>query len=721
MLKILSALSLLLLISLQLYAQYQAPPVWTFGKNAGIDFNNGSATPIKTGIETHGSVSATQCDKAGNILFYSNGISVWDKNGNEMPNAGNPIWNTSNAFGWEVTSAIVPHSSDTNLYYVFQTFPSKGEAPWGPYYNAQLTYSLVDMRLNGGMGDIVVGQEHILLDNKAAHFMTVVPGNNCDYWVLVQPYSSGLNFHAYHITPTGIDTNAVVSTTNGTPTLFPPAQNATMQGCRAGNIIYSYTRNKIITTYESADICSYDFDPSTGKVSNPVTLAWAYPRGENYSSHTTPAICLSPDENLLYVSGYSNTMQIFQVRQFPIISGGSGMSLGVPVVIYNATSWQYLSIQQPNIGYGWKQSAMQLGADNKIYHTFTLGQSFLARINNPNISGIGCNFVPDAIILAPNTWTTSAMPSPMFSRRSPTRIAQSDTSMLYCFQQSVTLNAPAGFANYEWQNGQSGNTFDVTTSGTYVVTSTQPDCRYREDTFKVRLVDFKLSLGDDNVSCMPEILHAGTGQPTSYLWFDGSTEETYHADTAGKYWVTATSPEGCVVSDTIQITKEVLDISLPGDTTLCAGETMALQINNSDVNYVWQDGSTENQLNVTGAGTYHVTATKGFCKESDTMLINEMFCDNCLLGVPNAFTPNQDGKNDIFRPVINVLCPVRNYQLYVFNRFGQKVYGSGNFLQGWDGTFNGQLADLGTYFYHLKFDGPGNKAYFYKGDVILIR
>ena len=103
------------------------------------------------------------------------------------------------------------------------------------------------------------------------------------------------------------------------------------------------------------------------------------------------------------------------------------------------------------------------------------------------------------------------------------------------------------------------------------------------------------------------------------------------------------------------------------------------------------------------------------------MLINEVFCDNCLLGMPNAFTPNQDGKNDIFRPVINVLCPVRNYQLYVFNRFGQKVYGSGNFLQGWDGTFNGQLADLGTYFYHLKFDGPGNKAYFYKGDVILIR
>ena len=87
--------------------------------------------------------------------------------------------------------------------------------------------------------------------------------------------------------------------------------------------------------------------------------------------------------------------------------------------------------------------------------------------------------------------------------------------------------------------------------------------------------------------------------------------------------------------------------------------------------------------------------------------------------IPNAFTPNGDGKNDRFGPIIN--CNVTSYHLMIFNRWGQMVFDTVDANDKWDGNFKGVPADVGDYFYSLTFAGPKGNTYSYKGDITLIR
>ena len=90
----------------------------------------------------------------------------------------------------------------------------------------------------------------------------------------------------------------------------------------------------------------------------------------------------------------------------------------------------------------------------------------------------------------------------------------------------------------------------------------------------------------------------------------------------------------------------------------------------------------------------------------------------CTVLFPNAFTPNGDGKNDVFRPLFN---GYHNFHFFrIANRWGQTIFESENSLPSWDGTFNGVAQDIGTYFYYIQYDCGGNTIET-KGDVTLIR
>jgi gliding motility-associated-like protein len=106
------------------------------------------------------------------------------------------------------------------------------------------------------------------------------------------------------------------------------------------------------------------------------------------------------------------------------------------------------------------------------------------------------------------------------------------------------------------------------------------------------------------------------------------------------------------------------------------------------------------------------------CENTDTALI-KVFEGNGRLFTPNAFTPNGDGKNDCFK--VYIPGDVSGFQLTIVNRWGQAVYQSNSFDGCWNGTYNGQLAELGTYFYHYKGVSSVCGELFGKGDVQLIR
>src|SRR5690606_31653615 len=186
-------------------------------------------------------VPSNQYTAARNIMFYANGLKIWNANGDVMPGSTNPLWPVNYTSGWNLNAMIVPDANDTNRYFVFSTFPSKGELPYGAYFVGQLTYSVVDMTLNNGLGDVVAGQSHIILDTNCGHYMTIVPGEPCKYWVVVQAGNGrklDYSFKCYEVDASGVNKNPVTSTFLTVPGLSPNGngQGVGIRVCRGDSV-----------------------------------------------------------------------------------------------------------------------------------------------------------------------------------------------------------------------------------------------------------------------------------------------------------------------------------------------------------------------------------------------------------------------------------------------------------------------------------------------------
>lgn len=147
-------------------------------------------------------------------------------------------------------------------------------------------------------------------------------------------------------------------------------------------------------------------------------------------------------------------------------------------------------------------------------------------------------------------------------------------------------------------------------------------------------------------------------------------------------------------------------ISLINDTTICRGSHLLLQAVHSSniVSFSWQNGPfvIDSRYTASKAGLYTVVAQDEWgCKKRDDVIIQEKSC-GCDIFIPNAFSPNGDGTNDLFRPVVH--CAVTSYQLRVFNRWGQLLFATQTPNIGWNGTLpNGSKADIGTYTWVVEY------------------
>ena len=147
---------------------------------------------------------------------------------------------------------------------------------------------------------------------------------------------------------------------------------------------------------------------------------------------------------------------------------------------------------------------------------------------------------------------------------------------------------------------------------------------------------------------------------------------------------------------------------------LCTGDTLELYPGLYAA-YLWQDNSINDRLVVNQTGTYSVTVTNACGSASDEVMIRSV---DCVILFPNAFTPNGDGRNDQFK-ILNAFN-LQDYSLSVYNRWGQMVYSTTDFRQGWNGEVKGKPQDPGTFVYFCKYkkdDIPVTT----KGSFILIR
>ncbi len=155
--------------------------------------------------------------------------------------------------------------------------------------------------------------------------------------------------------------------------------------------------------------------------------------------------------------------------------------------------------------------------------------------------------------------------------------------------------------------------------------------------------------------------------------------------------------------------------SIEKDSILCTGDSLVISPG-TFLAYRWQDGSTLDHYVVTKPGLYSVTVTGACGALKSAVYVNEVTCSAIVF--PTGFTPNQDGKNDYFK--ILTRLPLQEYDLVVYNRFGQKIFETKDSQTGWDGTFNGKEQGTGAYVWFCKFK-KGNIINNLKGTVMLIR
>jgi gliding motility-associated-like protein len=186
---------------------------------------------------------------------------------------------------------------------------------------------------------------------------------------------------------------------------------------------------------------------------------------------------------------------------------------------------------------------------------------------------------------------------------------------------------------------------------------------------------------------------------------------------SGIYVEHYTAANGCDSTHTIHLTA-VHGVN-PGpniDTSLCVGDTLIFTPGRFDT-YAWQDGSTNSSYRVTEPGNYLVTVSNVCGTATKRYTIAGRVC---AVVFPSAFTPNDDGANDVFK-VLNGYHLI-SYHCVIMNRWGQRVFESSDPEKGWDGRTNGQLASPGTYVWVCIYTQQGEMGEKQlKGTVVLVR
>ncbi|HQV79159.1 MAG TPA: gliding motility-associated C-terminal domain-containing protein [Chitinophagales bacterium] len=293
----------------------------------------------------------------------------------------------------------------------------------------------------------------------------------------------------------------------------------------------------------------------------------------------------------------------------------------------------------------------------------------------------------------------------------------------FCQGDSTILDAGNGFASYAWNTGESTQTIKVKTAGKYIVNVTGNNCTGK-DSIQVVVNELpQLRIDGINLIC-PNTQTNLTAivQADSIRWNTGATTNVITISTPQTYTVTAYT-NGCSNTASLQVLFQQVSspFNLGNDTTFCQNESFILATGN--IKTVWSNGEVGAHINVTTAGTYIATITEKCATLSDTITLTTTDCSGDIW-LPNAFSPNGDGVNDVYMVRANTTVTIESFMIY--NRWGNRVFEANNSVpndatKGWDGTFKGEQAQAEVYGYHVVARFKDGSKKILKGNVTLLK
>ena len=336
---------LLILNCLQVSGQREND-IWYFGLNAALDFRSGIPIAIPGSEMRSIEGSASICNAAGELLFFTNGKKVWDKNNEVMPNG-------SGLLGGLATSSthqalIVPIPENPSLYYIFTTDERAR--------NNGIRYSQVDMRLNEGLGDITSKNELLYAPSTERQTLARHP-NGVDFWLITHAWNSNA-FYMYLINKDGIAPNPIIRNIGS----IHDEVNGSNQNSRGGMQVSKQSDQLAIAIHASGLVETFAFNGCNAGLSG----FQAYPIDEPYG------VCFSPNGQLLYISNLSG--ELFQVE-------------------LNSQTIQKVGQTSGN-----QLGAIRLANDGKLYVAIASSKQ-IGVIHSPDAIGMACNYEDKAIDL----------------------------------------------------------------------------------------------------------------------------------------------------------------------------------------------------------------------------------------------------------------------------------------------------------------------------------
>lgn len=549
------------------HAQKEAG-IWYFGDHAGINFNTNPPQ-----IDTLGQIStiegmSTICDKnTGNLLFYTDGITVWNKNHVAMPNGTGLAGHSSST----QSAVIIPQPGKDSIYYIFTT-PQLAQSPGA-------CYSVVDLHLDNGLGDITIKNE-VLHPSSCEKVTAAMHCNGKDYWIVFHAWMSDM-FYSFSLTSSGV--GSMVQSGVGITVTGSVSKTR-------GEIKLSPDCKKIAIANDNLDAQLLDFDNSTGIISNPVSL--------NVSPRTY-GVCFSPDNSKLYITTGWTERDIYQ---FDL--NASNIPASKTLVATTLASY---------IG------SLQNAPDGKIYAA-TYGAKSLGVINNPNALGMACNYSDSVISLNGREckWGLPNFSQNFFNANNNKLVLsyQLDSCSTNGVQVSFAANlvTPDSLV-IDYGDGTFSNDLNIphvySGNGTYIASLVvYSECKVESDTTSVSInFPSQLNIGNDTMICSGASLNLDASfANASYVWSNGATTSGISVSAENTYWVKV-NIDNCSISDTIAVKLNKLNAGFTYEMSCKNDSVYFTDTTSADIkSWFWSfgDGATDSVSN-----PVHAYATKG--------------------------------------------------------------------------------------------------------------
>ena len=570
--------------------------IWYFGEHAGIDFNSGTPVALLDGAMNISEGCATICDEKGDLLFYTNGLDIWNRSHSIMNNGTDLLGHESST----QSAVVVKKPSYDNIYVVF-TVDFEGQS-------GGFSYSEIDMELDGGLGGVTAVKNQHIVANVCEKIAVVQHENEEDFWIIIHLFNSS-QFYSYLLTAAGLNQTPVVSS------IGPTVSGSTLR--TIGYLKSSIDGRYIAAGHHGAGIVSLcKFNSASGQLFDEITLDSRLPYGLEFS----------PSGDILYVGEY------YPQR----------------IVQYDLSVWSRQTISNSEIELesgGAEPGAFQLGPDFKIYIA-RLNQGFLSVINDPDELGSNCNYVSQGFSL---NGRGSKLGLPTFN--SALFVRALFDSEYHCFGDSTYFSLLTRTVDSVLWN------FGDPASGV-LNTSTEQSPRHvfsSSGTFKVSLITYlksatdtsvqdivihdkpNVNLGADTTLCQPMSYLLNVSAPShTYLWQDGSVDSQFSASTTGLFYVEVTNEHMCTDQDSVSLVfQSPPEVFLGNDTTICQGDTVELNSIQPNVTYRWSNGAQDASIYVSNEGNYSLTVTDDVgCINSDSI--------NVKINVPPAISLGND-------------------------------------------------------------------------------